>query len=112
MLGIYSGVVMAFDDAQTESSRTGRPREPAAMPLPSQDGQPSKRHMNSSSAPFRLLGTRNHEQDLLNGTANRKPIIQDENSGQPFTCGHSFVGIFSHGGAIVRQQDAVVFRGP
>jgi hypothetical protein len=72
----------------------------------------SKWHMNRSAAPFCLLGARNHQQDLLNGPANRKPVIQDENAGHLLSCGYSFIGIVRHGGAIVGQDNAVFVGSP
>ena len=35
--------------------------------------------MNRAAAPFCLLGACSHQLNLLNGTANRNPVIQDEN---------------------------------
>jgi hypothetical protein len=46
------------------------------------------------------------------GSRTNKSVVQDENTSHFLTRSHSLIGMIRHGGAIVGQDNAVVFGGP
>jgi hypothetical protein len=83
----------------------GRPPAPGRNHL-------SKRQMNGAAAPLRWFGARNYQQDFFNSTADRKPVMDDENAGHFLSRRHSFICISRNGRAVMRQDNAVVLSSP
>lgn len=68
--------------------------------------------MDRATIPLRLFGASDHQQDFLDSLPDGEDVIQNEYARHRLSRGHSLLRMIRHGGAIVRQQDAIVLRSP